>query len=76
LFRAKTIFVLGAGASFEVGLPVGKGLLENIVKLINIRYQYSRMVSGDHVIADALKYLVDEKYGEVEKYNSHLHAAW
>ena len=75
MFRAKTVFVIGAGASAEVGLPVGAGLLIEITKLLDIRYQTGRMISGDHVISDALKILLDEG-GDVQKYNEHLHAAW
>lgn len=75
MFRSKTVFVLGAGASAEVGLPVGKKLLEQISRLIDIRYDHFQMVSGDHLISQALKVILDEG-GGVINYNEHLQVAW
>ncbi len=76
MFRSKTVFILGAGASAEVGLPVGAKLLKQICDLINIRYEIgNRMVKGDHLLSDALK-LVLEEGRDVEKYNAHLYSAW
>lgn len=75
MFRAKTVFVIGAGASVEVGLPMGSELLEQIVKLTNIKFDFGRMNQGDPAIVDALKIILNEG-GQVEKLNKHLHAAW
>ena len=75
VFRAKTLIVIGAGASCEVGLPVGADLLKQIVQLTNIRFDHSAQKSGDHAIAAALKILLDEGR-EVEEFNKHLHAGW
>jgi hypothetical protein len=38
MFVSNTVFVLGAGASHEVGLPVGSGLAELISKKVDIRF--------------------------------------
>jgi hypothetical protein len=38
LFVSKTVFVLGAGASHEVGLPVGSQLAEIISKKVDIQF--------------------------------------
>jgi hypothetical protein len=38
MFRRKTLFVLGAGSSIEVGLPVGKDLATQIGKKMDIGY--------------------------------------
>lgn len=75
VFRAKTVFVIGAGASFEVGLPLGKDLLGEIVKLTDIKFEHYQQISGDHVVLNALKVSLDEG-GEVKKLNEHLLAAW
>jgi hypothetical protein len=75
MFRARTLLVLGAGASAEVGLPVGAKLLSEIVKLTDIAYDIGRMVRGDHHVSEALKHILNEGQA-VEKYNEHLHAAW
>jgi hypothetical protein len=39
MFVSKTVFVLGAGASAEVGLPVGSRLAEIISKKVDIQFQ-------------------------------------
>src|SRR5687768_5240821 len=75
MFRAKTVLILGAGASAEVGLPVGAGLLTEIVKLTDIKFDLGRQRSGDHHIVEALKALLNEGR-EVDKLNQHLHAGW
>ena len=36
MFKQKTLFIVGAGASFEVGIPVGVQLARNIAGLLNI----------------------------------------
>ena len=74
MFRSKTVLILGAGASAEVGLPVGSKLLDDICKLLDIRYELgNRMISGDHQISKALKFILDER-GGVAIYNAHLGA--
>lgn len=75
MFRAKTVFVLGAGASCEVGLPMGSELLGNISNAVDIRYDHYNQTKGDHIIAQALKIVLDEGQS-VEKFNDHLKAAW
>ncbi|WP_300391685.1 hypothetical protein [Henriciella sp.] len=52
----KTVFVIGAGASAEFGLPVGSGLQNRISKLVDIRFEDGlRICSGDHDIYQACK---------------------
>jgi hypothetical protein len=75
MFRAKTVLVIGAGASVEVGLPIGSLLLTQIAEALDIRFEFgSRQVKGDHVIVDALRTILNEQ-GGVEKINQHLAAA-
>jgi hypothetical protein len=75
MFRTKTLFVLGAGASFEVDMPLGSELLKQIVKLIEIKLHFHKQKSGDYVILQALKLHLNEG-SEVKKINEHLGAAW
>lgn len=75
MFRSKTVLVLGAGASLEVGLPVGSQLLQKIVELIDIKFEHFRQISGDLAVTEALKIHLNEG-GEVDKLNAHLKAAW
>ncbi len=50
--RKSLVFVVGAGASHEVGLPLGAELRESIAKLLDFRYD------------DFLSNVRDEKYGD------------
>lgn len=74
MFRAKTVFVIGAGASFEVGLPVGNNLLDTIVELTHFGFEsFGRQTSGDQQIVEALRLVLDEGR-EVKLLNEHLAA--
>lgn len=73
MFRAKTVLVLGAGASVELGLPMGEQLLEQIRGLLDIRFEYGfELKRGDRLIVDALKAHLQES--GVDLLNHHLHA--
>lgn len=71
MFRARTVLVLGAGASVEVGLPTGDKLLQEIVDLTHLTFEWSRQKSGDPDVFEALKYSVKEDTA----LNAHLQAA-
>jgi hypothetical protein len=51
---SKTVFVLGAGASFEFGLPVGETLKETISKLLRYSFDFGNLKSGDPLIYNAI----------------------
>ncbi|KAA2237693.1 SIR2 family protein [Salinarimonas soli] len=56
MFKSRTLFIVGAGASAEIGLPTGAALKEQIASAVDIRFEDGfRMTRGDHKIADALK---------------------
>ena len=75
MFRAKTVLVIGAGSSVEVGLPMGVELLKQIVQLTHITFEHHHQKTGDHAIIEALNLYLNER-GEVTKLNEHLHAGW
>lgn len=59
MFRSKTVFIIGAGASAEYGLPVGDKLKSRIQGDLNIVYEdFGRRHSGDRLIVRALEHLV------------------
>jgi hypothetical protein len=72
----RTVFVLGAGASNEVQLPVGAELKKKIATILDIRFERGyRMVSGDDKIVEALR-IADAAAGpHARDLNSYLHAA-
>lgn len=52
----KTIFVIGAGASYEAGLPTGNELKTSISSLLDIYFERDgSLVRGDHKIVEALR---------------------
>lgn len=69
---------MGAGASEEVGLPVGEQLKSIIAEKIDIRFDEwgSRQVSGDVSIMDAFWKCTRESNGRRGDPNPYLRAAW
>lgn len=49
MFEAKTVFVLGAGASKEVGLPVGTDLLGEISQLLSYEFDFGLKKGDDRI---------------------------
>jgi hypothetical protein len=75
LFRANTVFIVGAGASEELGFPLGGRLLKDIAERVDISYDFGRLARGDHVLANALRNRLNAGQ-DVRSYNEHLHSAW
>lgn len=75
MFKAKTLFIVGAGASDEAGLPVGAELKGEIAQRINIKFGDwgTKQISGDYRIADALRELVRDTTRDI---NPYLEDAW
>lgn len=72
------LFVVGAGASKEVGLPIGSELTETIAKKIDIRFDDfgDRLISGEPEIVSALREHVKADDGRAGDINPYLHAGW
>jgi len=53
MFQRRTVFVLGAGSSAEVGLPIGSELAKDIEHRLRFRFRqpYNQVTSGDAEIA-------------------------
>jgi hypothetical protein len=74
MFRSKTLFVVGAGASCEVGLPSGEKLKEIIASRLNIKFPDGfKQSGGDLQITDALRQyiLANEQSRDI---NPYIHA--
>ena len=53
---SKTVYIVGAGASSEAGLPIGNKFIKKITQLLNIEHDITgRLKSGDGTIAQALR---------------------
>jgi hypothetical protein len=71
------VFVIGAGASKEVGLPTGLELKDTIAQLLNIKFEYGvKQVSGDYLIKESLSRHVNKIEGPGKSIDEYLHAAY
>jgi hypothetical protein len=63
MLSVPTVFVIGAGAGTEIGMPTGSELSDAIAHKLDIRFEEfgSKQRSGDPQIADALKRICKEK---------------
>ncbi|WP_114226616.1 MULTISPECIES: hypothetical protein [Sphingomonas] len=50
MFKYPTVFVIGAGASAEVNMPVGNQLAVKISELLNFRFKFDQIESGDPAV--------------------------
>jgi hypothetical protein len=55
MFLKRTVFVVGAGASHEIGLPLGSGLMEDIANVLSFPVSPNGPFTGDKDILDALR---------------------
>lgn len=77
MFKSKTLFVVGAGASCEVGLPTGAELRPLIAHHLDIRFDDGwNQNSGSRKISAALKESLSRKGDQRPDINSFLEAAW
>ncbi len=72
----QTTLILGAGASSEVGLPVGRQLKDEIAHSLDIRYDDwgSKRISGSVEINDAFRIIVQQN--NVRDIKPFLRASW
>jgi hypothetical protein len=56
MFRNKVVLIVGAGASSEVGFPLGGELKKRLAAALDIKFQDGvRQISGDQLIVEALR---------------------
>jgi hypothetical protein len=71
------VFVIGAGASVDAGLPTGSQLRDRIVSKLDIKFEGGvKRVSGNAEILGSLREHVKLENGNRGDVNPHLHAAW
>src|SRR5215210_4935155 len=68
MFRRKTLFVLGAGASWEAGLPLGWQLAESIAELMDVR--------RDNTMNEALNLYEEFRQVYRNEVSKYMHTAW
>lgn len=76
--KRKSVFVIGAGASNEIGLPLGLDLKRHISKALDIKYAdggYTK-VSGSDLIDSAFRTFAKEFHPTWVDINSYIHVGW
>jgi hypothetical protein len=69
----KTVFIIGAGASKEVGLPIAKELIEIIAQKLNYQIKGGSLVpGGDNEIFDAIQQFAHDR-ASIDQYLSAAH---
>lgn len=81
MFKSKIVFILGAGASNEIGLPLGTDLKHFIADKLDIRFPDGyKQESGSYKIMDAVSKHsmkienIDNTFST--NVNDYLHQAW
>lgn len=69
MLKSKTVFVVGAGASFEANLPTGEQLKQQVAALVDIRVGHRGQTSGDADIWQAI--LRSCNGGDTSDYKKH-----
>lgn len=73
----QTVFILGAGASKEVDLPLGLELKGEIADALDISFEDDdRLTSGDRTIVQALRRIAELESPHSNRFNTYLKAAW
>ena len=77
MFKKKTLFVVGAGASEEARLPTGHKLKSIISDKLSITYEHGNtQITGDREIVKALRQYVKQENGQPGDINPYLDAGW
>lgn len=64
MFSRKTVFIVGAGGSYNLRLPVGDGLKYEIAKRLSFSFKHGQqLVSGDPGIAEAMARISQDRNG-------------
>src|SRR5262245_15619130 len=73
MFKVPTVFVIGAGAGFDVGMPLGDRLSEIIGEKLRITFERSQQTSGDSLVMEAMRQHAKNNKQDAKVY---LHAAF
>jgi hypothetical protein len=72
MIRTKTVFVIGAGAGFDIGMPLGDALSTLIASKLNIKFALggTKQESGDEEIMQALKVIASAQKEDPNDYRA------
>lgn len=67
MLRDETVFVVGAGASYEYGLPIGATLAQAISRKLDLKYDFYKATSGDAELFDSIQLAFHNEMGEYQQ---------
>ncbi|MET3964995.1 hypothetical protein [Bradyrhizobium sp. S3.9.1] len=71
MLNARTLMVLGAGASYDFGMPLGEGLSKRIAEKVNIKFDFpNKLVSGNADLMQALRIRAQNEQCDVNLYRT------
>lgn len=76
MFEKTTFVIVGAGASNEANLPTGSELRTRVGSLLDIRFDFSQLKSGDPLLCEALRVSASREVPSSRDINPFLHEAW
>jgi hypothetical protein len=75
MLNSRTVLVLGAGASNEIGFPLGEGLKDIIASKLNIRFSADGQASGCSKLSDAIRLYLADKSLDRSEFNQYIGSA-
>jgi hypothetical protein len=72
---SKTVFIIGAGASYEYNLPFGSGLVTDIASVLQYTIQRGKLAQYDETLIEAYFQLAREETNGGEDIEPYLKAA-
>lgn len=68
MLKQKTLFIIGAGASVDFGLPLGSGLINDVRTLLEISYDSQGNLVGNQTMITAMRRHCDQNAGNFHDY--------
>lgn len=64
----RTVYVIGAGASCEIGMPIGDELKKQIAELLVMKFQYGELSAGNKQLFRAIQHHCSNDLEDIKKY--------
>lgn len=68
--KGNTVYVVGAGASFEAGLPVGNTLKNEIANTLRMKFEYGSFKEGNYDLYNTFRHHTNNNNEKVNEYIS------
>lgn len=66
--EGNTVYVVGAGASFEAGLPIGSTLKADIANTLRMKFEYGSFKEGNYDLYQTFRRYTNNNNAEVNEY--------